>query len=198
MVVHESPQYIVVDAFPHPPPRLNTVCPVPPPPSPRHRQVAYIEHVQGIPHLVWPLNCGGSGGGHPSSGGGASTCCCAPHTPVPPCGGALWSLRGRGGCWGGRWWVISSSWRGGSILSTFLGPHSYTGGGRPTSHLWLSPVCSALRKVHPISDGTGEGPANSESRVAAIPSGTFSGSSLYCGHQSVLRGPDDPNLVYIG
>ena len=112
--------------------------------------------------------------------------------------GALWSLRGRGGCWGGRWWVISSSWRGGSILSTFWGPHSYTGGGRPTAHLWLSPVCGALRNVHPISDGTGAGPANSESRVAAIPSGTFSGSSLYRGHQSVLRGPDDPNLVYIG
>ena len=48
-------------------------------------------------HLV----VGVRGGGHPSSGGGASACCCAPHTPVSPCGGALWSLRGRGGCWGG-------------------------------------------------------------------------------------------------
>ena len=198
MVVHESPQYIVVDDSPPPPPRPNTVGHVPPPPSPRHHQVAYIEHVQGIPHLVRPSSGGGSGGGHPSSGGGGSTCCCAPHTPVSPCGGALWSLRGRGGCWGGRWWVISSSWRGGSIFSTFWGPHSYTGGGRPTAHLWLSPVCGALRNVHPISDGTGEGPAKSESGVAAIPSGTFSGSSLYRGHQSVLRGPDDPNLVYIG
>ena len=28
----------------------------------------------------------------------------------------------------GWWWVISSSWRGGSIVSTFWGPHSNTGG----------------------------------------------------------------------
>ena len=84
------------------------------------------------------------GGGHSSSGGGASTCCCAPHTPVSPCQRALWSLRGRGHCWGERWWVISSSWRGESIFSTFWEPHSYTGGGRPTAHLWLSPVCGAL------------------------------------------------------
>ena len=38
MVVHESPQYIVMDESPPPPPRPNTVGPVPPPPSPRHRQ----------------------------------------------------------------------------------------------------------------------------------------------------------------
>ena len=198
MVVHESPQSIVVDASPLQPPPPNTVGPVPPPPSPRHRQVAYIEHVHGIPHLVGPSNCGGSGGGHPSSGGAPAPVAARPKPPSRRARGALWSLRGRGGCWGGRWWVISPSWRGGSVFSTFWGPHSYTGGGRPTAHLWLSPVCGALQNVHPISDGTGEGPANSESRVAAIPSGTFSGSSLYRGHQSVLRGPDDPNLVYIG
>ena len=68
MVVHESPQYIVVDESPPPPPRPNTVGPVPPPPSPRHRQVAYIEQVQGIPHLIRPSSGGGSGGGHSSSG----------------------------------------------------------------------------------------------------------------------------------
>ena len=37
-----------------------------------------------------------------------------------------------------------------------------------------------------------------KSRVAEIPAGAFSGSSLYRWHQSVLRGPDDPNLVYVG
>ena len=79
-----------------------------------------------------------------------------------------------------------------------LGAPLLHGGGEDLQHMWLSPVCGALRNVHPISDGTGEGPAKSESGVAAIPSGTFSGSSLYRGHQSVLRGPDDPNLVYIG
>ena len=47
IVVHESPQYIVVDESPAPPPRPNTVGPVSPPPSPRPRQVAYIEQVQG-------------------------------------------------------------------------------------------------------------------------------------------------------
>ena len=69
MVVHESPQYIVVDDSPPPPPRPNTVGHVPPPPSPRHRQVAYIEHVQGIPHLVRPSSGGGSGGDIPLVGG---------------------------------------------------------------------------------------------------------------------------------
>ena len=144
LVVHESPQYIVVDEFPSPPPRPNTVGLVPPPPSPRHHQVAYIEHVQGILHLVRPSSGGGSRGGTSLQWGGASTCCCAPHTPVLPCGGALRSLCGRGGCWGGRWRVIPASWRGGSIVSTFWGPRSYTGGGRPTAHVWLFPVCGAL------------------------------------------------------
>ena len=87
MVVHESPQYIVVDASPAPPPRPNTVGPVPPPPSPRQRQVAYIEHVQGIPHLVWPSNCGGSGGGHPSSGGAPAPVAAHPTPLSRPAGG---------------------------------------------------------------------------------------------------------------
>ena len=44
---------------------------------------------------------------------GACACWCAPRNPVSPCGGAIWSLRGRGGCWRRRWWFISSSWGGG-------------------------------------------------------------------------------------
>ena len=63
MIVHESPQYIVVDESPRPPPRPNTVGPVSPPPSPRPRQAAYIERVHGIPHLFRPSRGGGSGGG---------------------------------------------------------------------------------------------------------------------------------------
>ena len=58
-----------VDESPPPPPEPKTVGPVPPPPSPRPRQVAYIEQVQGIPHLIGPSCGGGSGGGHSSSGG---------------------------------------------------------------------------------------------------------------------------------
>ena len=143
------------------------------------------------------LVVGVRGGDIPLVGGRQHLLLRAPHPRLALRGGPLvppW----QGGLLGGAVVVISSSWRGGSILSTFWGPHSYTGGGRPTAHLWLSPVCGALRNVHPISDGAGEGPAKSESGVAAIPSGTFSGSSLYRGHQSVLRGPDDPNFVYIG
>ena len=142
VVVHESPQYIVVDESPPPPPQPNTVGPVPPPPSPR--QPACIEHVNGVPYLIRPSRGRGSGRGAFLYWGGAGTCCCAPHTPVSSCGGALWSLRGRGGCLGRRWWVISSSWRAESIVSTFWGPRSNTGGGRTTAHLWLSPVCGAL------------------------------------------------------
>ena len=87
MVVHESPQYILVDDSPPPPPRPNTVGHVPPPPSPRHRQVAYIEHVQGIPHLVRPSSGGGSGGGHPSSGGAPAPVAARPTPPSRPAGG---------------------------------------------------------------------------------------------------------------
>ena len=63
MVVHESPQYIVVDESPPPPPQPNTVGPVSPPPSPRPRQAAYIQHVNRIPYLIRPSRGGGSGGG---------------------------------------------------------------------------------------------------------------------------------------
>ena len=63
IVVHESPQYIVMDESPPPPPEPNTVGPVSPLPSPRPRQAAYIERVHGIPHLIRPSRGGGSGGG---------------------------------------------------------------------------------------------------------------------------------------
>ena len=33
---------------------------------------------------------------------------------------------------------------GGSLVSTFWGPRSNTGGGRTKAHLWLSPVCGSL------------------------------------------------------
>ena len=127
MVVLEPPQYIVVDESPPPPPQPNTVGPVPPPPSPRPRQVAYIEQVQGIPHLIRPSCGGGSGGGRSSSGGAPAPVAARPTAPSRPAGGPLVSPW-QGGCWEGRWWVISSSWRGGSIVSTFWGPRSNTGG----------------------------------------------------------------------
>ena len=86
MVVHESPQYIVVDESPPPPPRPNTVGPVPLPPSPRPRQVAYIEQVQGIPHLIRPSCGGGSGGGHSSSRGAQALVAARPTPPSRPAG----------------------------------------------------------------------------------------------------------------
>ena len=59
MVVHESPQYIVVDKSPQPPPQPNTVGPASPLPSLRIRQGAYIQQVHGIPHLIRPSRGGG-------------------------------------------------------------------------------------------------------------------------------------------
>ena len=129
MVVYESPQYIVVDESPPPPPRPNTVGPVPPPPSPRPRQVAYIEQMQGIPHLIRPSCGGGSGGGHSSSGGAPAPVAARPTPPSRPAGGPSGPSVAGGVAGGGRGWVISSTWRGGSIVSTFWGPRSYTGGG---------------------------------------------------------------------
>ena len=143
LVVHESPQYIVVDESPPPPPRPNIVGPVPRPPSPRHRQVAYIEHVQGSPHLLRPSSGGGSGGGHPSGGGAPAPVAAHPTPPCHPAGGPPvppWEGGLLGGAVVGHLLLV----RGGSVFSTFLGPHSYTEGGRPTAHLWLSPVCGAL------------------------------------------------------
>ena len=128
MVVHESPQYIVVDKSPPPTPQPNTVGPVSPLLSPGPGQGAYVKHVDSIPYMVRPSRGVGSGGAF-CSGGGTCACCCAPHTPFWPCRGALSSLRGRRGCWWRRWWVISSSWGWGSLVSTFWGPRSNTGGG---------------------------------------------------------------------
>ena len=87
MVVHESQQYIVVDESPPPPPQPNTVGPVSPPPSPRPRQVAYMEQVQGIPHLIRPSCGGGSGGGHSSSGGAPAPVAARSTPPSCPAGG---------------------------------------------------------------------------------------------------------------
>ena len=54
MVVHESPQYIVVEVSPPPPPQPNPVGPISHPPSPR--QWAYIERVNGtlLSHVTGP------------------------------------------------------------------------------------------------------------------------------------------------
>ena len=61
VVVHEAPQYLVVDESPPPAPPPTTVGPVPPPPS--RRQLAYVEHVNGIPYVIGPSPGRGSGGG---------------------------------------------------------------------------------------------------------------------------------------
>ena len=98
-VVHKLPQYIFLEESLLPHPQPNPVGPISPPPSPR--QKAYIEHVHGISHLIRPSGVGGSGGGHSSRWGGICTCCCTPHTPVLPCGGGLWSLRGQVAAGGG-------------------------------------------------------------------------------------------------
>ena len=128
MVVHESPQYIVVDESPTPPPRPNTVGPVPPPPSLRHRQVAYIEHVQGIPHLVRLSSGGGSGGGHPSSEGAPAPVAARPTPPSHPAGGPP-GPSVAGGAAGGGGVVGSSPPRGGGVhLFDILGAPLLHGG----------------------------------------------------------------------
>ena len=60
MVVHESPQYIVVEQSAPPPPQQSPVRPISPPPSPRRG--TYFEHLSGIPYLIRPSRDGGSGG----------------------------------------------------------------------------------------------------------------------------------------
>ena len=86
VVVHESPQYIVVDESPSPPPQPNTVGPaLSLPPT---RQPAYIEHVKGIPYLIRPSRDRGSGGGgHSSSGGALAPVAARATSPSRPAGG---------------------------------------------------------------------------------------------------------------
>ena len=58
MVVHESPQYVVVDESPPPPPQSNTVGPVSPPPSPRPgRELTSSTWTVVLWRKIWrPLN----------------------------------------------------------------------------------------------------------------------------------------------
>ena len=60
-LVHELPQYIVVEESLLPPPQPNPVGPDSPPLSPR--QGAYIKYLNGIPYLIRPSHGEGSGGG---------------------------------------------------------------------------------------------------------------------------------------
>ena len=67
-VVHELPHYVVVEESPLPPPRLNPLDSVSPPPSPSPK--TYIQRSpDSIPHLIRPSLEGRSGGEHFSSGG---------------------------------------------------------------------------------------------------------------------------------
>ena len=70
-----------------PRPSAPTYLPVPPLPSPRHRQVAYIEQVQAIPHLFRPSSGGGSGGGRSCSGGAPAPVAAHPTPPSRHAGG---------------------------------------------------------------------------------------------------------------
>ena len=127
MVVHESPQYILVDKSPPPLPQLNAVGPVPPLPSPRHRQVAYIEQVQGIPHLIWPSSCGGLRGGHiPLVRGRRHLLLRAPH-PCPALPGGPLVPPWQGGLLGGA--VV------GHLLLVEGGVHRFDILGAPLLHV---------------------------------------------------------------
>ena len=99
MVVHESPQYIVVVESPPPTPQLNTVGPVPLPPSPGPRQVAYVEQVQGIPYLIRPSCGGGWGGGHSFSEGAPAPVAAGPAPPSRPAGGPSGPSVAGGAAW---------------------------------------------------------------------------------------------------
>ena len=128
LVIHESPQYIVVDESPPPPHSriLLVLFPLRCHPAPARGLTSstwtasrtwfghFIVGVRGGTFLWWR---------------GVCACCCAPHTPYSPCGGTLWPFRGWGGCWRRRLWVISSSGAWGSLVSTFWGPRSNPGGG---------------------------------------------------------------------
>ena len=67
----------------------------------------------------------------------------APHPRLALRGGSLVPLC-QGGLLAGAVAGHLLLWRGGSVVLTFWRPRSYTGGGQPTAHLWLSPVRGAL------------------------------------------------------
>ena len=83
------------------------------------------------------------GGGHSSSGGVPAPVAACATPPSRPAGGPS-GPSVAGGAAGGGAGGSSPPRGGGAIFSTFWGPHSYTGGGGPSAHLWLSPVCGAL------------------------------------------------------
>ena len=179
LVVNESPQYILVDKSPPPPLQPNTVGPVSPPPSARPRQAAYIERVHGIPHLIRPSRGGGSGGGHSSSVGAPAPVAIRPTRQAVV--GQILLAGGRGPPF------------------NILGAPLKSGGEAEFMHTCGCPrrvvhyetcIQSLMAQVQDLR--------SPKSRVAEIPAGAVSGSSLYRWHQSVLRGPDDPNLVYVG
>ena len=103
MVVHESPQYIVVDESPPPPPQPNTGGSVSPPLSPL---AAHIQRVDGIPYLVPPFRDGGGAGDIPLVGGRLRLLLCAPHPRFTLRGGPLvppWPGGAAGGGGGGSY-----------------------------------------------------------------------------------------------
>ena len=123
MVVHESPQYIVVDESSPPAPQPNTVGPVSPPPSTRPCQPAYIEHANGIPYLIRPSCGGGSGGGHASCAG----------APAP----LLRASHPRFALWGGP---LVPLWRGGLLAEAVVGHLLPVEGGVPRFHILGAPL----------------------------------------------------------
>ena len=120
VVVHESPQYIVVDESPPPPPQPNTVGPVPPPPSPS--QPAYVEHVKSIPYLIRPSRGRGSGGGHSSSGGAPAPVAARPTPPCRPAGGPSGPSVAGGAAGGGGGWSSPPRGEGGPSFQHSGGP----------------------------------------------------------------------------
>ena len=84
--------------------------------------------------------CSGFGGGGIPLVGGRLRLLLRPHIAVLPCGGALWSLCGRGGCWRRRWWVITSSFGGGPSFRHSVGP-AHTWGEAELKHTCGYPRC---------------------------------------------------------
>ena len=89
-VLHESPEYVVLEESPPPPPQPNPVGPIFPPLSPC--QDAYIEQENAILYLIWPSRGGSSGRRHSSSGGAPSPVAARPTPQFCQFWGVLWSL----------------------------------------------------------------------------------------------------------